>query len=494
MPEDHEQSVVRRKKLQALRARGVNPYPNDFRPDHTAGDLHARCEGLAEAALASIAPVRVAGRIVGLRDFGKAGFLHLQDRAGRIQVHARRDRLSEAAFELYRTFDLGDVVGVGGRPFRTRTGELTVEADDVRLLAKALRPLPEKWHGLVDVETRYRQRYVDLVVNADVRRIFRTRAAAVAYLRSFLAARDYVEVETPMMQPIPGGAAARPFVTHHNALDVDLYLRIAPELYLKRLVVGGLERVFELSRVFRNEGLSTRHNPEFTMLEFYQAYATYEDLMVLTEEMLSGLAREVTGGTVAEYGGEAIDLAPPWPRRTMVELVAEQAGVPAERLLERDAAAALAARHALAVRPEMTAGHLLGALFEALVEPGLVQPTFVTQFPVELSPLARRNDRDPRFVDRFELIVARQEIANAFSELNDPEDQRARFEEQRRARAAGDLEAHVMDEDYLRALEHGLPPTAGEGIGVDRLVMVLTGATSIREVILFPQLRPEPAT
>src|SRR5436305_3029656 len=377
MPEDHEQSVVRRKKLQALRARGVHPYPNDFRPDHTAGDLHARCEGLAETALASIGAVRVAGRIVGLRDFGKAGFLHLQDRAGRIQVHARRDRLSEAAFELYRTFDLGDVVGVGGRPFRTRTGELTVEADDVRLLAKALRPLPEKWHGLVDVETRYRQRYVDLVVNADVRRIFRTRAAVVAYLRSFLAARDYVEVETPMMQPMPGGAAARPFVTHHNALDADLYLRIAPELYLKRLVVGGLERVFELSRVFRNEGLSTRHNPEFTMLEFYQAYATYEDLMVLTEEMLSGLAREVTGGTVAEYGGEAIDLAPPWPRRTMVELVAEQAGVPAERLLER---------------------------------------------------------------------------------------------------------------------EHGLPPTAGEGIGVDRLVMVLTGATSIREVILFPQLRPEPAT
>ncbi|TMA34200.1 MAG: lysine--tRNA ligase, partial [Deltaproteobacteria bacterium] len=263
------------------------------------------------------------------------------------------------------------------------------------------------------------------------------------------------------------------------------------ELYLKRLVVGGLERVFELSRVFRNEGLSTRHNPEFTMLEFYQAYATYEDLMVLTEEMLSGLARDVTGGTAVEYGGEAIELAPPWPRRTMVELVAEQAGVPAERLLERDAIAALAARHAIAVRPEMSAGHLLGALFEVLVEPGLVQPTFVTQFPVELSPLARRNDHDPRFVDRFELIVARQEIANAFSELNDPEDQRARFEEQRRARAAGDLEAHVMDEDYLRALEHGLPPTAGEGIGVDRLVMILTGATSIREVILFPHLRPE---
>ncbi|TMA38018.1 MAG: lysine--tRNA ligase, partial [Deltaproteobacteria bacterium] len=363
-----------------------------------------------------------------------------------------------------------------------------------RLLAKALQPLPEKWHGLQDVETRYRQRYLDLVVNADVRHIFQTRAAVVAYLRRFLAGRDFVEVETPMMQPIAGGAAARPFVTHHNALDVDLYLRVAPELYLKRLVVGGPERVFELSRVFRNEGLSTRHNPEFTMLEFYQAYATYEDLMASTEEMISGLAGEVRGGTAVQFGAETIDLAPPWPRRTMLELVAEQAGVPAERLLERDAVAALAARHAVAVAPEMTAGHLLGALFEALVEPGLVQPIFVTQFPVELSPLARRNDRDPRFVDRFELIVGRHEIANAFSELNDPEDQRARFEEQRRARAAGDLEAQVMDEDYLRALEHGLPPTAGEGIGVDRLVMLLTGVTSIREVILFPQLRPEAST
>src|SRR3989475_3594065 len=355
MPDDHEQTVVRRKKLQALRARGVNPYPSAFRPDRSAGEIHARCDGLGEAELTAAAPARVAGRIVGLRDFGKAGFVHLQDRTGRLQVHARRDRLSEADFDLYRTLDVGDVAGFGGQPFRTRTGELASEATSVGLLAKALRPLPEKGHGLHDVETRYRQRYIDLVVNADVRRIFRTRAAVVAYLRRFLAARDFVEVETPMMQPIPGGAAARPFVTHHNALDVDLYLRIAPELYLKRLVVGGLERVFELSRVFRNEGLSTRHNPEFTMLEFYQAYATYEDLMVLTEEMISGLAREVTGGTTVQFGGETIDLAPPWPRRTMLELVAEQAGVPADRLLERDAVAALAAQHAIAVAPEMTA-------------------------------------------------------------------------------------------------------------------------------------------
>ena len=491
MPDDHEQTVVRRKKLQALRARGVNPYPNDFRPDHSAGEIHARCDGLGEAELAAAAPARVAGRIVGLRDFGKAGFVHFQDRTGRLQVHARRDRLSEADFDLYRTLDVGDVAGFGGQPFRTRTGELTIEANSVRLLAKALRPLPEKWHGLHDVETRYRQRYVDLVVNPDVRRIFRMRAAVITGLRRFLTARDYVEVETPMMQPIPGGAVARPFVTHHNALDVDLYLRIAPELYLKRLVVGGLERVFELSRVFRNEGLSTRHNPEFTMLEFYQAYATDEDLMVLTEEMLSSLARDVTGQTAVEYGGHTIELAPPWPRRPMIELVAEKADVPADRLLDRDAVAAVASRRGIAVGPDASAGHLLGALFEALVEPTLVQPTFVTRFPVELSPLARRNDGDPRFVDRFELIVAGHEIANAFSELNDPDDQRGRFEEQRRARAAGDLEAQPMDEDYLRALEYGLPPTAGEGIGVDRLVMLLTGATSIREVILFPQLRPE---
>ncbi len=493
MPEDHEQIVVRRKKLQALRERGIDPYPNDFRPDHTTAEVHARLSALGEAELARAAPLSVAGRVMALRDFGKAGFLQVQDRAGRLQVHARRDRLGDEGFEVYRLLDLGDVIGVAGRPFRTRTGELTLEAAELRLLAKALRPLPEKWHGLQDVETRYRQRYLDLIVNPDARRIFEVRARAVRYLRDFLVARGYLEVETPMMQPIAGGAAARPFVTHHNALDVDLYLRIAPELYLKRLVVGGYERVFELSRVFRNEGVSTRHNPEFTMLEFYQAHATYEDLMALTEEMLVGLAHEVAGGTTLQYGGEAIDLARPWPRRTMAELVSEYASVPAERVLERELLAPLAASRGITVHPNATAGHLLAAVFEAVVEPHLVQPIFVTQFPIELSPLARRNDRDPRFVDRFELFVARHEIANAFSELNDPEDQRGRFEEQLRARAAGDAEAHAMDADYVRALEHGMPPTAGEGIGIDRLVMLLTGATSIREVILFPHLRPEGA-
>jgi len=493
MPEDHEQIVVRRKKLQALRERGIDPYPNDFRPDHTTAEVHARLSALGEAELARAAPLSVAGRVMALRDFGKAGFLQVQDRTGRLQVHARRDRLGDEGFEVYRLLDLGDVIGVAGRPFRTRTGELTLEAAELRLLAKALRPLPEKWHGLQDVETRYRQRYLDLIVNPDARRVFEVRARAVRYLRDFLVARGYLEVETPMMQPIAGGAAARPFVTHHNALDVDLYLRIAPELYLKRLVVGGYERVFELSRVFRNEGVSTRHNPEFTMLEFYQAHATYEDLMALTEEMLVGLAHEVAGGTTLQYGGEAIDLARPWPRRTMAELVSEYASVPAERVLERELLAPLAASRGITVHPNATAGHLLAAVFEAVVEPHLVQPIFVTQFPIELSPLARRNDRDPRFVDRFELFVARHEIANAFSELNDPEDQRGRFEEQLRARAAGDAEAHAMDADYVRALEHGMPPTAGEGIGIDRLVMLLTGATSIREVILFPHLRPEGA-
>ena len=331
MPDDHEQIVVRRRKLAALRERGPNPYPNDFRPDHTTSEVHARFGGLADNDLAGAGPVAVAGRVVARRDFGKAGFLQVQDRSGRLQLHARRDRLSEEAFDVYQGLDLGDVIGTTGHPFRTRTGELTVEAATLRLLAKALRPLPEKWHGLQDVETRYRQRYVDLIVNPEARRIFETRSRIIRFLRDFLGARGYLEVETPMMQPIPGGAAARPFVTHHNALDTDLYLRIAPELYLKRLVVGGFERVFELSRVFRNEGLSTDHNPEFTLLEFYQAYATYEDLMDLTEEMLVGVAREVAGGVQLSYRGHEIDLTPPWPRRTMVDLVAEHTGVAAER-------------------------------------------------------------------------------------------------------------------------------------------------------------------
>jgi lysyl-tRNA synthetase class 2 len=491
MADEQEQVAVRRQKLTALREGGGHPFPNDFRPDHTTADVDARFGGLDEAQLAAAPAVRVAGRVVAKRDFGKAAFLHVQQGGVRVQVHARRDRLGDDVFPVVRSLDVGDVVGVGGRPFRTRTAELTIEAHELRLLTKSLRPLPDKWHGLQDVETRYRQRYVDLLVNREARDVFERRGRIIRFLRDFLTARGYLEVETPMMQTIAGGAAAKPFVTHHNALDIDLYLRVAPELFLKRLVVGGIDRVFELSRVFRNEGLSTRHNPEFTLLEFYQAYATYEDLMDLTEEMLTQVAREVTGGLALRWGEYDIDLTPPWPRRTMIDLVAEQAGCEAGGLLEPGALPALAARTPGLETVAASPGEILGQLFEQLVEPTLVQPTFVCQFPVELSPLARRNDADGRFVDRFELFIGCHEIANAFSELNDPEDQRARFEQQLAARAAGDEEAHAMDEDYVRALEYGLPPAAGEGIGIDRLVMLLTGTTSIREVILFPHLRPE---
>jgi lysyl-tRNA synthetase, class II len=491
MPDDHEQIVVRRRKLAALRAQAATAYPNDFRPDQSAGEVHARFGGLDDPALADAPAVRVAGRVVAMRDFGKAGFLKIQDRGQHLQVYARRDVLGEDAFAAYRALDVGDIVGVVGRPFRTRTRELTLAADQLRLLVKSLRPLPEKWHGLQDIEARSRQRYVDLIANPDTRRTFETRTAVIRYLRDFLAARGFLEVETPVMQPIYGGGAARPFVTHHNTLDLDLFLRISPELYLKRLVVGGLERVFEISRNFRNEGIDSTHFPEFTILEFYQAYATYTELMDLTEEMLVGVSRETVGTLQHRWRDMDVDLTPPWPRRSMAELVAEQAGVSPDGMLDPAVIGGVAERSGGVERPGMSPGELLGLCFERLVEPGLVQPTFVTQFPVEMSPLARRNDRDPRFVDRFELFIGRTEFANAFSELNDPEDQRARFEGQLAARAAGDEEAQMMDEDYVQALEYGLPPTAGEGIGVDRLIMLLTGATAIRDVLLFPSLRPE---
>ncbi len=491
MADDHEQIVVRRRKLAALREQGGPAFPNDFRPDQSAAEVHARFGGLADGDFESAPAVAVAGRVIARRDFGKAGFIKLQDRSGTVQIHCRRDALGDAVFDQYRSLDLGDMVGVVGRPFRTRTGELTIAATDFRLLVKSLRPLPEKWHGLQDVEARYRQRYVDLIANPESRQVFERRTAVIRYLRDFLAARGFLEVETPTMQPLYGGAAARPFVTHHNALDVELFLRISPELYLKRLVVGGFERVFEVSRNFRNEGIDTTHFPEFTMLEFYQAYATYADLMDLTEEMVVGVAREVVGTLQLAWRGMEIDLTPPWPRRTMADLVAERAGIDLEALRDPAALRALAERTGELERADLSPGELLGVCFERLVEPTLVQPTFVTRFPVEMSPLARRNDGDPTVVDRFELIVGRIELANAFSELNDPEDQRGRFEAQRAARAAGDEEAHPMDEDYVRALEYGLPPTAGEGIGIDRLVMLLTGVSAIRDVLLFPHLRPE---
>jgi lysyl-tRNA synthetase class 2 len=493
--------AVRRRKLEQLRARGLEPYPNDFVPTATSAAVRDRFGALTREQLdGADERVRIAGRVVGLRDFGKASFLHLLDRAGRIQVYVKRDAVGEADFEAFRLAEVGDFLGVEGRPFRTKTDELTIEAATVRVLTKSLLPLPEKWHGLTDIEARYRQRYLDLVANEHAREVFVTRARLVGAIRSFFVARDYLEVETPMMQAIAGGAAARPFVTHHNALDMDLFLRIAPELYLKRLLVGGFERVFEMNRVFRNEGISTRHNPEFTMLEFYQAYATADDLIRMTEELLVTLADEVAGSRRLPWGEETIDLEPPFRRICMPEYVAERAGVPLEDVLRLDLdtlkrAAATAgfegaggyeARHG-----EGAAGYLLTDLFEAMAEPEMRQPTFVHQYPVAVSPLARRNRERPEFVDRFELFIASREIANGFSELNDPVDQRGRLEQQARSRAAGDVEAHEWDEDFLRALEHGMPPAAGEGIGIDRLVMLFTNESSIRDVILFPLLRPE---
>jgi len=493
MTEENEQILVRKKKLAALKERGAPVYPNDFAPTHTAAALLQRFANATEEDLAALPEqFALAGRIMSLRHFGKAAFFHVQDRSGQLQVYVRQgDSPQETVTLLKETLDVGDIVGVIGSLFRTRTGELTLKASELRLLSKALRPLPEKWHGLHDVEVRYRQRYLDLLVNPHVRETFRKRAKLIQLIRQFFITRDYLEVETPTMQSIAGGALARPFVTHHNALDVDLYLRIAPELFLKRLIVGGAERVFELGRMFRNEGMSTKHNPEYTMLEFYQAYATYEQLMTLTEELFTFLAQEINGGLRLRYGEYEIDLTPPWRRLGMKEALQEYAGFSADEI-ENDEVVRAKARE-LGVLPHASAplGKVLEEVFSATVEPHLIQPTFVVSYPVEVSPLARRNDKDPRFVDRFELYIAGRELANAFSELNDPEDQLQRFLEQLREREAGDQEAHALDEDYVRALEYGMPPTAGEGIGIDRLVMLFTNSPSIRDVILFPQMRPE---
>lgn len=493
--------AARRRKLEELRERGVNPYPNDFRPADTAAGVQQRFGASSREQLEHCTDtVSVAGRIIGVRDFGRASFLHLQDRTGKIQVYVKRDAVGDQGFATFKAMDLGDFAGMVGTPFRTRTDELTIAAREVRLLAKSLRPLPEKWHGLTDVEARYRQRYLDLIGNQEVRAVFLMRSRLIERIRAFLTARDFLEVETPTMQPLFGGAAARPFITHHNALDMDLYLRIAPELYLKRLLVGGFDRVFELARVFRNEGVSVRHNPEFTMLEFYWAYATYEDLMQLTEELVVTLADELLGRRTLQYGDARIDLSPPWRRLSLPEYVASRANVALEAVLALDletlqqAAATLNVsvdHDYVAHRGPGAAGYLLNDIFEAVAEPELIQPTFVYQYPVAVSPLARRNAERPQFVDRFEAFIGMRELANAFSELNDPDDQRARFDEQLQARAAGDEEAHVMDEDFVRALEHGMPPAAGEGIGIDRLVMLFTNSPSIRDVILFPHMRPE---
>jgi lysyl-tRNA synthetase, class II len=479
----------RREKLEALRARGVEPFGTRFPVTHWAQGLAERLGTATEDELKAFGPVSLAGRLVALRDHGKTAFAHLMDRTGRIQLYARGDQLGDD-YASFTALDVGDFIGVTGEMFRTRTGQLTVAVKSLTFLSKSLRPLPEKWHGLKDVETRYRQRYVDLVVNPEVREIFLLRSRIVAALRVFLDARGFLEVETPMMQPIPGGAIARPFKTHHNALGMDLYLRIAPELYLKRLVVGGFERVYEINRNFRNEGVSTQHNPEFTMLEFYQAYADYQDLMELTEELFTELAQSLLGRLTLTWGEHEIDLARPWRRLPFFQGLSEALGMAVTPQTDAAAIAGAAAQKGIQSKPG-PAWLVWKDVFEELVEPTLVQPTFVTDFPIELSPLAKKKRDNPLLVDRFELFIGRRELANAYSELNDPIDQLARFREQAALQARGDDEAHWLDEDYVRALEYGMPPAAGEGIGIDRLVMLFANQPSIREVILFPHLRPE---
>ncbi len=479
----------RREKLDALRAEG-QAYPNDYRPDQQAAPLLARYREAPEGDLDAVGEVRLGGRLMTKRVMGRVSFCHIQDATGRMQIFVERDTMGPA-YEAFKRWDLGDIVGVAGRLFRTKTGELSVRASMLRLLAKNLRPLPEKFHGLTDQETRYRKRYLDLIVNPETRAIFERRERIVAYLRTFLKDRGFSEVETPMMQPLAGGATARPFVTHHNALDIPLYLRIAPELYLKRLVVGGFDRVFEINRNFRNEGLSTRHNPEFTMVEFYQAYADYRDLMDLTETLLRGLCEDVLGTTTLSYQGEHYDFGIPFARLSIEEAIRHyHPDAPAD-LRDIVALRAFLAAKSLPVEPGLEAGGLQMTIFEKTIEGRLSQPTFVTAYPAEVSPLARRNDEDPFVTDRFEFFVGGREIANGFSELNDPEDQARRFKAQVERRGDGDEEAMHYDADYVEALEYGMPPTAGEGIGIDRLVMLFTDAPSIRDVILFPHMRPQ---
>lgn len=490
MEELSELLLQRRRKVNALWEAGINPYPNNFKPQHTSADLLAEY-GHVEQIEAPDKEFILAGRIIARRSFGKAAFVQLQDRAGRIQLYLRKDDLGDEQFAVFESFDIGDIVGAVGFPFRTKTGELSLHLRSICLLVKSLLPLPEKFHGLTDVETRYRQRYVDLIVNPEVRELFVKRSRIINLIRHFMTSRGFLEVETPMMQPIPGGATARPFVTHHNALDMQLFLRIAPELYLKRLVVGGFDRVFEINRNFRNEGISVRHNPEFTMMEFYQAYATYEDLMELTEELFSHVAEEVLGTLDFTCQGHQISFKRPWRRLTVKEAILEYGDIDRKNLNDRDLALAYARSIGLDLPDSIGYGKLLMEIFEEVAEHKMIQPTFVTAYPTEVSPLSRKNDHDPEIVDRFELMICGREIANAFSELNDPVDQKERFLAQVAEKDKGDEEAHYMDEDYVRALEYGLPPTAGEGIGIDRLVMLLTDSPSIRDVILFPQLRKE---
>ena len=495
MTDDDNQLIQqRRAKLSELREAG-NAFPNTFRPTHLAANLHADYDGRDKAELAEEAvSVSVAGRMMFQRIMGKASFADLQDVSGSIQLFFHQGTLGEEIYEHFKHLDVGDILGISGVLFITKTGELSIKVLSVELLTKSLRPLPEKFHGLSDQETRYRQRYVDLMTSEETRTTFRLRSMVIAYIRNFFMQREFLEVETPMMQVIPGGAAAKPFVTHHNALDIDLYLRIAPELYLKRLVVGGFDRVFEINRNFRNEGLSTRHNPEFTMLEFYWAYADYRELMDLTEELFRGLAKDVVGTLQikSENGDREFDFEKPFMRLSLFDsILSHNPTVKSEELADLGGATAIAKSLHIDVKPNWGLGKIQTEIFEATVEENLMDPTFITLYPTEVSPLSRRNDDDPFVTDRFELFVGGREIANGFSELNDAEDQAERFKAQVADKDAGDEEAMHYDADYVRALEYGMPPTAGEGIGIDRLVMLLTASPSIRDVILFPHMRPE---
>ncbi|MGB5259366.1 MAG: lysine--tRNA ligase [Gammaproteobacteria bacterium] len=494
MTDQDENALIaqRRSKLQALREAG-NPFPNDFRRNAIAGELHAEYDDKDNDFFeAEPVRVKVAGRMMAKRVMGKAAFTQLQDMSGRIQLFLQRDSLPEGLYQAFKGWDIGDIIAAEGVMFKTRTGELSVRCDNLRLLTKSLRPLPEKFHGLADQETRYRQRYVDLIMNEASRATFRMRSQIMQYIREYLNRLDYLEVETPMMQAIPGGATARPFTTFHNALEMDLFLRIAPELYLKRLVVGGYEKVYEINRNFRNEGLSTRHNPEFTMLEFYQAYADYRDLMDLTEDLLRSMASELYGDTSIEYQGNRYDFGKPFRRMTVHESILEfNPGLVSEDIDTLERARAVADGLKLPLKDSYGLGKVQIEIFEKTVEGRLDDPTFITAYPTEVSPLARRSDADPLVTDRFEFFVGGREIANGFSELNDAEDQAERFRQQVTEKDAGDLEAMHFDADYIRALEHGMPPTAGEGIGIDRLVMLFTDSPSIRDVLLFPHMRPE---
>ena len=480
----------RKEKIEELKKNNINPFPNGFRVLHTVRDIRSAIEKSTQSPTEDDPTFTTAGRMMAINNFGKSAFIRFRDRTGQLQAYVRKDRIGDEAYHLFKQLDIGDFVGLKGGLFQTRTGEWTLLAKELVLLCKSTRTLPEKFHGLRDPEKRYRQRYIDLLINADVRDIFLKRSRIIQLIRDFFIRRDFLEVETPMMQPIPGGAEATPFKTFHNALNMDLYLRIAPELYLKRLVVGGFERVFEINRNFRNEGVSTQHNPEFTMLEFYQAYATYSDLMNLTEELIAEVAVAINGSTKFSYQGETIDIAGQWRRMSLFSALVELGGIDRHLLDDKQALLELAARNGIQVTKTGKLGKVITKLFDALVEPKLIQPTFITGYPTEVSPLSRRSDQEPDLTERFELFIAGREIANGFSELNDPVDQYQRFAQQVQGRESGDEEAHRMDDDYIEALEYGMPPTAGEGIGIDRLVMLLTDAPSIREVILFPHLKP----